>query len=284
MVSVPDGQSLQVSCPHTHSVVDRSGRPSHRSHTPCMTGSRCHARSRNISRCLSTGTASAHLLDVLRRSAGCQRRPPAPGGKKGAGGSALTPGTSPEPTAQGVYVNTPRRYAGLRRRQAACVQFGHAYHAGLFREAGRLSSRSRKGKESDGSKPHGRDPHIPRCIHAAPGPVPMHPRSTRASPDASPQHTGFAAQLLGIGPMIPRRPSAAPSSAFPRGENFLREGGPAVNRGRVKTFFTPGRVCKDPRTTHHASHASAQGWHRFAPQRRLFSVRFCHNSLAVLRL
>ena len=186
-VSVPDGQSPQASRPHTHSVVDRSGRPSHRSHTPCMTGSRCHARSRNISRCLSTGTASAHLLDVLRRSAGCRRRPPASGGKKGAGGSALPPGTSPEPAAQGVYVNTPRRYAGLRRRQAACVQFGHVYHAGFFREAGWLSSRSRKGKESDGSKPHGRDPHIPRSTPAAPGPIPLHSRSTRANPAALPQ-------------------------------------------------------------------------------------------------
>lgn len=100
------------------------------------------------------------------------------------GGSALPPGTSPEPAAQGVYVNTLRRYAGLRRRQAACVQFGHAYHADLCREAGWLSSRARKGKESGGSKPHGRDPHIPRCIPAALGPIPLHPRSAlfRISP------------------------------------------------------------------------------------------------------
>lgn len=177
MVSVPDGQSPQASRPHTHSVVDRSGRPSRRSHTPCMTGSRCHARSRNISRCLSTGTASAHLLDVLRRSAGCRRRPPAPGGKKGAGVSALPPGTSPEPAAQGVYVNTPRRYAGLQRRQAACVQFGHAYHAGLFRETGRLSSRASPAAPSQ-------RPGQPRCIPATPGPVPLHPRSAlfRISP------------------------------------------------------------------------------------------------------
>lgn len=252
MVSVPDGQSPQASRPHTHSVVDRSGRLSRRSHTPCMTGSRCHVRSRNISRCLSTGTASAHLLDVLRRSAGCRRRPPAPGGKKGAGGSALPPGTSPEPTAQGVYVNTPRRYAGLQRRQAACVQFGHAYHAGLFRETARLSSRS----SPAASLQH---PGQSRCTPAAPRSAPLHPCNSRVSP-------------------------AAPSSAFPRGENFLREGGHAVSRGRVKTFLPRGGGCKDPRTTRHASHASAQGWHRFAPQRRFFSVRFCHNSLAVLRL
>lgn len=104
-----------------------------------------------------------------------------------------------------------------------------------------MSSRSRKGKESDGSKPPGRDPHIPRCIPAASGPPPLHPRSAQLSPTASLQHPGQ-----------PRSTPAAPSSAFPRGENFLREGGHAVSRGRVKTFLTPGEGARIParRATH----------------------------------
>ena len=85
-------------------------------------------------------------------------------------------------------------------------------------------------------------------------------------------------------PGQPRCTPAAPSSAFPRGENFLREGGACGQPRPGQNFFDPGGGCKDPRTTRHASHASAQGWHRFVPQRRFFSVRFCHNSRAVLRL
>lgn len=80
--------------------------------------------------------------------------------KADTGGSSLPPGTAPELAAQGVYVNTPRRHAGLRRLQAACVQFGHDTHAALCRKAGRLVSRSRKGEESGRGKPPGRKPHM----------------------------------------------------------------------------------------------------------------------------
>lgn len=204
-----------------------------------MTGSRCHARSRNISRCLSTGTASAHLLDVLRRSAGCRRRPPAPGGKKGAGGSALPPGTSPEPAAQGVYVNTPRRYAGLRRRQAACVQFGHAYHAGLFRETARLSSRS-----SPAASPQ--HPNQSRCTPAASRSAPLHPRSAQVSPAASLQHPGqprSTPAASGPAPLRPRSTQADPDASpqhplphFPVGKIFRVKGGMRSTEAGSKLF------------------------------------------------
>ena len=53
-----------------------------RSHTLYRTDSRCRALSRNISHCLSAGTASDHLLDVFRSSAGCRCPLPAPGNRK----------------------------------------------------------------------------------------------------------------------------------------------------------------------------------------------------------
>ena len=94
-----------------------------------------------------------------------------------------------------------------------------------------MSSRSRKGKESDGSKPPGRDPHIPRCIPAASGPPPLHPCNTRANPAALPQR---------------------PLPHFPVGKIFRVKGGHAVSRGRVKTFLTPGEGARIParRATH----------------------------------
>ena len=112
-----------------------------------------------------------------------------------------------------------------------------------------------------------------RCTLAAPVLVPLHPRSTRPYPAASPYHTARSR-------CIP----ASPSHAFPRGEKFSCKGGHAVLSGPAKTFLTRGRVCKEPRATRYASHACAQSWRRFGFQRRFFSVRFCHNSRAVLRL
>ena len=112
---------------HTRSVPDHSGRPAHRCHGLRRKHSRCRARSCNIARCPSAGTASAHLLVFFRSSAGCRWKITGAREQEGADGSSLPPGTAPVLAAQGVYVNTPRRHAGLRRRQAACVQFGHAF-------------------------------------------------------------------------------------------------------------------------------------------------------------
>ena len=184
--------------------------PCRRSHTLYRTDSRCRALSRNISHCLSAGTASDHLLDVFRSSAGCRRRPPAPGGKKGAGGSALPPGTAPELAAQGVYVNTPRRHAGLRRLQAACVQFGHDTHAALCRKAGRLVSRYPAGEESGSGKPPGRKPHI----------IPLYPCSARPGPAASPQHTARSRCIPAAHGQIPLHPRIALSRISPWGKFF----------------------------------------------------------------
>ena len=47
--------------------------------------------------------------------------------KADTGGSSLPPGTAPETAAQGVYVKTPRIKRNPSARQAACVQFGHAF-------------------------------------------------------------------------------------------------------------------------------------------------------------
>ena len=115
------------------------------------------------------------------------------------------------------------------------------------------SAGTRKGEESGSGKPPGRKPHI----------LPLHPCSARRNPAASPQR---------------------PPPKISRGEKIFHGGGPAVWSAPAKTFLTGGRVCKDPRATHNASHACAQSWRRFAFQRRFFSVRFCHNSRAVLRL
>ena len=104
-----------------------------------------------------------------------------------------------------------------------------------------------------GSRPPGRGPHI----------LPLHSRSARPDPAASPQR---------------------PPPKISRGEKIFHGGGHAVLSAPAKTFLTGGRVCKDPRAMRHASHACAQSWHSFAFQRRFFSVRFCHNSRAVLRL
>ena len=211
---------------------------------------------------------------MLRSSAGCRWLATGARGKKGAGGSALPPGTAPELAAQGVYVNTPRRHAGLWRLQAACVQFGNDTHAALCRKAGRLVSRSpvelrvrqwQAARQKAAYSPAAplQRPAQSRCTPAAPGPIPMHPHSARPDPAASPQR---------------------PPPKISRGEKISHGGGPAVLSGPVRTFLTGGRVCKDPRATHDASHACAQSWRRFGFQRRFFSVRFCHNSRAVLRL
>ena len=97
-----------------------------------------------------------------------------------------------------------------------------------------------------------------RCTLAANQPYPLRPRS---APHCS-----------------------APPRILPVGKIFCVEGGDAVLNAPAKTFLTGGRVCKDLCATHNASHACAQSWRRFAFQRRFFSVRFCHNSRAVLRL
>ena len=188
--------------------------PCRRSHTLYRTDSRCRALSRNISHCLSAGTASDHLLDVFRSSAGCRRRPPAPGGKKGAGGSALPPGTAPELAAQGVYVNTPRRHAGLRRLQAACVHSDTLLmRPSAGRPAGWSAGTRRVKSQAVASRP-AESRISSRCTRAAPGPIPLHPRSTRPDPAASPQHTARSAAS-------PHRPL----THFPVGKNFRVKGG-----------------------------------------------------------
>ena len=116
--------------------------------------------------------------------------------------------------------------AGLRRLQAARIQFGRASHAALCREAGRLVSRYPAGEESGSGKPPGRKPHI----------LPLHPCSAQPCPAASPQR---------------------PLPHFPVGKIFCVKGGHAVLSAPAKTFLTGGRVCKDPRATHGAPHARA---------------------------
>ena len=77
--------------------------------------------------------------------------------------------------------------AGLRRLQAARVQFGHASHAALCREAGRLASRypvglrvrrwqaARQKAAYHPASPAQRQA-LSRCIPAAHGQIPLHPR------------------------------------------------------------------------------------------------------------
>ena len=135
--------------------------------------------------------------------------PPAPRGKKGAGGSALPPGTAPDPAAQGVYVNTPR----IKRRPSAPTGCPCPIRT----------------RCSCGSLPGGRPV-------GQPDPVGLRVRRWQAArqkaayPPAAPlQHTTRS-----------RRIPAAPSPAFPRGENFSRLGRAAVSSGQVKTFLTRG--------------------------------------------
>ena len=139
---------------HTRSVPDHSGRPAHRCHGLRRKHSRCRARSCNIARCPSAGIASAHLLVFFRSSAGCRWKITGAREQEGADGSSLPPGTAPVLAAQGVYVNTPRRHAGLRRRQAACVQFGHAafqQQPAIFRCIGAAPHRMRLGQAPSSS-------------------------------------------------------------------------------------------------------------------------------------
>ena len=113
---------------------------------------------------------------------------PAPGGKKGAGGSALPPGTAPDPAAQGVYVNTPR----IKRRPSA-PPGGPCPIRTRFSFGPLLGGRSvgqpvpgRVKSQAVASRPA--ESRIPSSFtSAAPGPVPLHPRSTRPDPAASPQ-------------------------------------------------------------------------------------------------
>ena len=185
--------------------------PCRRSHTLYRTDSRCRALSRNISHCLSAGTASDHLLDVFRSYAGCRRRPPAPGGKKGAGGSALPPGTAPEPAAQGVYVNTPRIKRNPSVPPVGLFPIRTRISAALCREAGRLVSRHPAGEESGSGKPPGRKPHI----------IPLYPCSARPGPAASPQHTARSRCIPAAHGQIPLHPRSALSRISPWGKIFV---------------------------------------------------------------
>lgn len=67
------------------------------------------------------------------------------------------------------------------------------------------------------------------------------------------------------------------------GEKIPHEGGRAVFSQPLKTFSTWGRLARN-RSRAPIPRPCAQSWPRFGCQRRLFSLRFCHKSLAVLRL
>ena len=119
--------------------------------------------------------------------------------------------------------------AGLRRLQAARVQFGHASYAALCREAGRLVSRHPAGEESGSGKPPGRKPHmcftaLPqhltkiRCTYAAQREFQSIQRPLRAGASfagASPGRHAQAVILSRPQPCEPPPPNSPPSERGP---------------------------------------------------------------------
>ena len=165
--------------------------------------------------------------------------------------------------------------AGLRRLQAARVQFGHASHAVLCREAGRLVSRSRKGEESGSGKPPGRKPHMcfaalpqrlqrPRCAPAAARSSVLHAHSAaRAScagvsfAGASPGRHAQAVILSRPHPCEPPPPNSPPSERGP----------PSVPKGSLSRPPKVGGIPCAARTRPEvsASRSSGRAWPRAWP-------------------
>ena len=187
-----------------------------RSHTLYRTDSRCRALSRNISHCLSAGTASDHLLDVFRSSAGCRRRFAGARRKERRGRVGTPTRHSSGSGRPGRLRQSPTHQAqafGASRRPVSNSDT-LLMRPSAGRPAGWSAGTRRVKSQAVASRPA--ESRIPSSFtSAAPGPVPLHPRSTRPDPAASPQR---------------------PLPHFPVGKIFRVKGGMRSGAPRPKLF------------------------------------------------